>query len=47
MTDNKKKKMTTIAISTENRKVLGELGGKEETFDDIIKKIIESYKKRH
>ena len=35
-------KMTTIAVSTKTRDRLAEIGGKSETFDDIINRVINS-----
>ena len=39
------KKMTTIAISLENRAVLVKLGGKGDTFDDVLSKLLRENKK--
>ncbi len=36
-----KRDMTTIQISKETREMLKELGKKGETYDDIIRKLIE------
>jgi predicted CopG family antitoxin len=35
----------TIKISDETHKSLMSIGGKGETFDDVIKRLIDSYKK--
>jgi len=39
-----KENMTTIQLSTETRDQLKELGKKGETYDEIIKKLLESVK---
>jgi predicted CopG family antitoxin len=37
----------TIKISDEVHRSLIEIGGKAETFDDIIKRLVEFYRKSH
>lgn len=38
-------KRTTIQLSKKTRDALASLGSKDESFEDIIKKLIKSYKK--
>ncbi len=40
-----KREMTTIQISKETREMLKQLGRKGETYDDIIRKLIELAKR--
>ena len=40
-----KREMTTIQVSKETREMLKELGKKGETYDDIIRRLIELAKK--
>jgi hypothetical protein len=35
----------TIKISDDTHKLLIEIGGKSETFDDVIRRLIDSYQK--
>jgi len=37
---------TTIRISKETRKRLGEIGSKNQTFNDIIKELIERFEQK-
>lgn len=41
-----KRDMTTIQISKETREMLKELGKKGETYDDIIRRLIEMARSR-
>ena len=43
----KEKLITTMQITKETRNGLAKLGTKDETFDDVIKKLIEHWKKSH
>ena len=36
---------TTVRVKRETRRQLGEVGSKEETFDEIIQRLIDFYKK--
>jgi predicted CopG family antitoxin len=37
--------MTTVRVSKDTRKRLAEIGTKEESFDQIIRRLIDFYKK--
>jgi len=37
--------VTTIKISKKTRDALAELGSKKETYEDVIRRLIESFKK--
>jgi hypothetical protein len=37
--------VTTVKVKKETRKMLAKLGSKDETYDDIIKRLIHFYRK--
>jgi len=37
--------ITTVKLSKETKKELAKLGAKEETYNDIIRRLIQSYRK--
>jgi predicted CopG family antitoxin len=39
--------LTTIKIRKETREKLAEIGSKKETYDDIIRRLIDSYKRNN
>jgi len=41
------KKFSTIRIDVETRKKLARLGHKDETYDDVINRLIDHYLKTH
>lgn len=41
------KRITTMQISRQTRDELAKLGSKDETFEDIIKRLVEHWKKSH